>query len=152
MKVAQVCPYDLSEVPRAVAWLHAVPAADLVEIGLSVQEAEAVRRKQRQLPDFDPFEFEDGVMRWRVTVDGTAAAIVPNETLIVVPRPDQSPAHYDLLKLSGTRVGSFRRSTGELPPWWSEPLSMDARVEEVEPLGDGGTRITLTARELATHQ
>ena len=109
-----------------------------------------MRRKQRQLPDFDPFEFEDGVMRWRVKVDVTAAAVVPNETVLVVPRPDQSPAHYDLLKLSGTRVGNFRRSTGELPPWWSDPLSMDARVEEVAPLDDGGTRISLSARELAT--
>ncbi len=149
MTVAKVCPYGLTEIPRAIAWLHAAPAAELTAKGLSAPEVDVLRRKQRQLPDFEPFEFEDGAMRWSVKVRSAPISIGANDRLVVVPRPDQSPAHYDLVTLSGKRLGNFRRSTGELPPWWNDPLSTDVRVENVDLLGDGGVRVALNARELA---
>lgn len=70
-------------------------------------------------------------MRWRIKIDRLNVGVEPNDPVIVVLRPDQSPTHCDLLKVSGSRIGNFKRSTAELSPWWSDPLSRDARVEEV---------------------
>lgn len=149
MSVAQVCPFGISEISRAVAWLHSTSFAELLDIGLSEAEALAVRTKQRQLPDFDLFDFEEGDIRFQVEVEPDDPSIEPNDALIVVSRPDQSPAHFDLFTLPGIRLGNFELQE-ELPPWWDDPLSMDARVEEIEHLDHGGVRIAIKVRELAS--
>jgi hypothetical protein len=47
----------------------------------------------------------------------------PSDPLIINPRPDRSPAHFDVLDLKGRRLGTYRLATDRLPTWITDPVA-----------------------------
>lgn len=149
-RLAALCPYAVNDVARAIAWLHGVSRDELVELGLTTEDAEAVTRKRRQLPELNLFDFDNGSVSWTVRIrDGARVTMRRGDPVIIHPRADLSPAHYDVLDLNGNRFGSFRLATGELPHWMSDPVGNVATVDNLKLTEDGSMLLRIRARELA---
>lgn len=149
--ISPLCPYDFTNVPQALVWLHNVDVEDLIAQGLSAESAQMVVSKRRELPDFDLFAFHENSARWIIqTPDAHSPTIEPEDPIVVLPRIDRGPECFDVFDLSGNRVGGYRLKSGRLPEWMNDPVCIQSVAEEIEENEDGSTSITLLIREIGS--
>lgn len=141
---AQVIPFPVETVDRAVAWFHEATVEDFLARGVSQADAESVLRARRGRGTDRLFGDEDGVGgRYRFTfADGRLLALEIGDRVLVVPNVQRGTCTFSLLTVTGTNLGSFDLQES-VPEWWSQFEQVDAEVDEIEADAD---RVSVVVR------
>lgn len=141
---AQVIPFPVEVVDRAIAWFHEATVEDFLVRGVSQADAESVLRARRGRGTDRLFSGEDGVGgRYRITfADERQLALAIGDRVLVIPSAQRGTRTFSLLTVTGTNLGSFDLQE-PVPDWWSQFEQVDAEVDEIEP---GADRVSVVVR------
>lgn len=149
-QLASVCPHDLNELNRAIAWLNAVEAESLLALGVTPDVAVATVRKRRTLPEtvsLDRYE----TVEWTLSLEGHNTGLpAVGDPVWIRERTELGPSHFQVITLRGAPIGVFRLADGRVPEWMFQPHAVEVTVRDVAEGDDARANLVLSIRRLST--
>lgn len=149
IQAAAVCPYDITAVDRAIAWLHATDAAGLQAQGLSEADAARIVRLRRKGVDLFTEVNPEGIDTRRVIVrtDRFNGPLDVGDAVLWLPHATNGPQWLSLALPDGKPLGTFHFQRAPVPEWLSRTSAVVSRVTDISPHSDGSV-VTVESRRL----
>ncbi|MDL1871193.1 DEAD/DEAH box helicase [Deltaproteobacteria bacterium PRO3] len=151
IEAAAKCPYSITEIDRAIAWLHATDAASLQEQGMS--EAAATRVVRLRRTGIDPLAQlnTEATDTRRVIVNGNRLddETAAGDAVLWLPRASAGPEWLDLARPDGKLLGTYRFQQQPVPEWLSRTSKVVSRLTDISPHSKGAV-VTVESRRLGT--